>query len=281
VKSCIRSWGYNDGVSARQRVLLAFLLAALVSRSVAAADPPRLVLNPHDHVAIIGNTLADRMQHFGHFETLLQHRFAAHELVVRNLGFSGDELTIRLRSAGFGSPDDHLKACQADVVLAFFGYNESFAGAEGLAKFKQDLAEFIKHTLGEKYNGKTAPRLILFSPIGHENLGDRNLPDGTANNARIEQYTTAMAEVGAQHKVPLVDLFAPTAKLYEQFDQPLTINGIHLNERGDRELATIIDRALFGSPAAALADAQRERTSPGSSVIAPPTDIRFLAGGPI
>ena len=97
-----------------------------------AADAPRLLPAKGDKIAIIGNTLADRMQHFGYFETLLQRRFPRHELVVRNLGFSGDELTLRLRSAGFGSPDDHLKAVEADVILAFFGYNESFAGATGL-----------------------------------------------------------------------------------------------------------------------------------------------------
>ena len=50
------------------------------------------------------------MQHFGHLEALLQSRFPKHELVFRNLGFSGDELTLRLRSAGFGTPDEHLQA---------------------------------------------------------------------------------------------------------------------------------------------------------------------------
>ena len=39
-------------------------------------------------------------------------------------------------------------------------YNEA-----GVQKFKDDLAAFIKHTHGQKYNGKTPPRLTLFSPI--------------------------------------------------------------------------------------------------------------------
>ncbi|HEY2893448.1 MAG TPA: azurin, partial [Pirellulales bacterium] len=121
-------------------LVLCFMTVALAGTRSAAADAAQLRLNPREHIAIIGNTLADRMQHFGYFETLLHHRFPAHELAVRNLGFSGDELTIRLRSAGFGIPDDHLRACKADVVLAFFGYNESFGGPAGLPKFKQDLA---------------------------------------------------------------------------------------------------------------------------------------------
>ena len=108
------------------RTLGLSLLSALVLPAAAwAAEQPKLALEKGNSIAIIGNTLADRMQHFGHFETLLQSRFAGHELVVRNLGFSGDELNLRLRSAGFGSPDEHLTAVKADAILAFFGYNES------------------------------------------------------------------------------------------------------------------------------------------------------------
>ncbi|HTM53710.1 MAG TPA: PVC-type heme-binding CxxCH protein [Pirellulales bacterium] len=276
-------------------VALFVVPVALAGRYCVAADAARLQLKPHEHVAIIGNTLADRMQHFGYFETLLHHRYPAHELVVRNLGFSGDELTIRLRSAGFGSPDDHLRACKADVVLAFFGYNESYAGPAGLPKFKQDLAEFIKHMLAEKYNGQSAPRLVLLSPIGHENLADPNLPDGSENNVRIAEYTAAMAQVAAEHGVLFVDLYGPTLRLYEQFEEPLTINGVHLNERGDRELAAIIERALFG-PAAVPADFTRleklrravldknstwfakYRTTDGYSIFGGRADLKFVGG---
>src|SRR5438445_10782011 len=48
-------------------------------------------LRAGEHVCIIGNTLADRMQHDGWLETYLQSRFPKHQLVFRNLGFSGDE----------------------------------------------------------------------------------------------------------------------------------------------------------------------------------------------
>jgi lysophospholipase L1-like esterase len=225
----------------------------------ARADEPRLELKPSDRVAIVGNTLADRMQHFGYLETLLYHRFPQHELVVRNLGFSGDELTLRLRSAGFGSPDDHLAFVQADVILAFFGYNESFGGAAGLPKFKQDLAEFIKHALDQKYNGVSPPRLVIFSPVAHEDTGDPNLPDGADNNERLALYTAAMAEVAGGAGVQFVDLFHPSLEKYRTVGEPLTINGIHLNEQGDRQLAAIIVHALFGDPPAPPEQAALER----------------------
>src|SRR6202007_3321819 len=112
--------------------------------------------------------------------------FPDHKLVSRNLGFSGDELTTRLRSAGFGSPDEWLTRTKADVVFAFFGYNESWGGEAGLPKLQKDMDEFIKHTLAQKYNGSSAPRLVIFSPIAHEERNEANWPPGADNNKRLE-----------------------------------------------------------------------------------------------
>ncbi len=251
--------------------LLALLLAGRVPvQSAADEKPARLEIHEGDHVCIIGNTLAERMQHDGWLETYFHSRFPTHDLVFRNLGFSGDELTLRLRSQSFGTPDQWLAGSapvpepgrlfsrigvrdnrfettntRADVVLAFFGYNESFAGRAGLDKFKKDLDAFVKHTLAQKYNGKSAPRLVLFSPIAHERLEDPNLPDGKENNARLELYTKAMAEIAGINGVPFVDLFHPTGDLYPRAGKPLTINGVHLNERGNEAVARIVDKALF------------------------------------
>ena len=65
-------------------------------------------------------------------------------LTFRNLGFSADTLTTRLRSRDFGSPDQWLTKCQADVVFAFFGYNESFDGEAGLEDYRKQLSDFVK-----------------------------------------------------------------------------------------------------------------------------------------
>ena len=270
-------------------VVLAFAASLLQSSRTHAAES-KLELHAGEHIAIIGNTLADRMQHFGYLEAELQSRFPKHELTIRNLGFSGDELTLRLRSAGFGTPDEHLTRVEADVVLAMFGYNESFAGAAGLEKFKTDLAEFVDHTLAQKYNGESAPRLVLVSPIAHEDLGTANLPDGKASNGRIALYTKAMAEVAAAKKVPFIDLYTPTLKFYAVDDQPLTINGVHLNQHGDEAVARQVMGALFGlsagDPAAlepvrqAVLDKNfhwfnRYRTTDGYSIFGGRADLKF------
>ncbi len=208
------------------------------------AKPETFVLKPEDRICFIGNTLADRMQHDGWLEALLYRRYPKHKLVFRDLGFSGDELTTRLRSTGFGTPDEHLAMQKTDVIFAFFGYGESFGGAAGLDKFRKDLADFVQHTLSQKYNGESAPRLVLFSPIAHEDLKSPDLPDGKVNNVRLEMYTAAMADVAQEQGVTFVDLFHPTQKLYDAIDGPLTINGIHMSDEGNRYLAEVIDQLL-------------------------------------
>ncbi|MGP0064413.1 MAG: SGNH/GDSL hydrolase family protein, partial [Isosphaeraceae bacterium] len=221
----------------------ALLTACFVLPAFARADA--IEVRPEDHIAIVGNTLADRFQHDGWLEAGLHARFPGHKLVIRNLGFSGDELTLRLRSADFGTPDQWLTRTKSDVVFAFFGYNESFAGKDGLEAFRNDLDAFVKHTLSRKYNGTSAPHLVLFSPIAMESPRGRDLPDASATNERLKLYTAAMAEVARAEGVTFVDLFSPTLSLYEKSADPLTINGVHLNHEGNRRLATIIlDRVV-------------------------------------
>ncbi len=213
---------------------------------ISAAETP-LNLRKGDRIVLIGNTLAERMQRFGHWETLLHSRFSQLNLVVRNLGWSADELTIRLRSKDFQDHGHNLTDHKPDVILAFFGFNESFGGPAGLARFKADLEKFIQETTSTNYNGKHPPTLVLVSPIANEDLKDRGLFAGKRNNDNLKLYADAMRETAAAHGVMFVDLFAPTLKLMQQGSQPLTFNGIHLTDDGYRQLAPLLDEALFGA----------------------------------
>ena len=119
------------------------LATLLLLSSLAAAQSPQLVLQPGDHVIIVGNTLAERMQYFNHWETLLHGRFPQLQLYVRNLGWSADELTLRPRSKDFQDHGHTLANHDPNVLLAMFGFNESFAGPAGLARFEADLERFL------------------------------------------------------------------------------------------------------------------------------------------
>ena len=136
---------------------------APVAPTIPAALNTPLTLNPGTKIALVGNALADRMQHFGALETLIHAKYPKHELVVRNLAVTGDELTARARSKDFGSPDEWLTRVGADVIFAFFGFNESFAGPAGLAKFKSDLDAFLRETRAKNYGTRGAPQIVLAS----------------------------------------------------------------------------------------------------------------------
>lgn len=210
-------------------------------------DPSPFVFEKGDTIALIGNGLADRMQHDGWTETYLQAAFPEQELAIRNMSLTGDRVGHYPRSKGFTEMPDYLRLVGADVIFAFFGYNESFAGPKGLEEFEKNLADEIERLRGTQPNGESFPRIVLFSPIAHEDLGDPNLPDGKENNRRLALYTAAMQKVAQHEGIAFVDLFGPTKKLYQDTEEPLTINGVHLNERGNRLVGEVIAEALGGS----------------------------------
>lgn len=204
------------------------------------------LLKKGDHVVSIGNTLAERMQHSGWMETLIQKGLPKHQLVFRNQAFPGDQVASRPRNKGFTTVENYLKISKADVIFVFFGYNESFAGDKGVSDFSKKMGEMIDNYRRLKPNGESAPRFVLFSPIAHENLEDPNLPSGKANNKNLAVYNAVIAEVAKDKEVGYVDLFTPSQALYAAKKEPLTINGIHLNDLGNKLIAEVIASKVLG-----------------------------------
>ena len=225
----------------------------------ASAGP--LKLGREDSVVFIGNTFAERMHLFGYFETLLHAKFPDHELKVRNMGWSADELTLMPRPKGFGDLHKYLAVQEADVIFACFGMNESFKGPGGLEQFQQDLDAFIQDLQAHQYNGGSAPRIVLVSPIAHENLGG-NLPDPAEHNERLTLYTGAMTEAARRNELLFVDLFAPTREsMSSGSDRKLTSNGIHLTEYGYWMVSQAMARSLGLVSDAAPPDAAGNATA--------------------
>ncbi len=138
-----------------------------------------------------------------------------------------------------------------------------------MAQFEQDLGAYLRANLAAHYNGASAPRLVLVSPIAHERLARLTRVDVDARNKELARYTEAMGRISGQQGVPFVDLFTPTLALMAAVDSlaspkqgggGLTINGIHLNEDGDRIVAQLLMAALgfeHGLRPAASADLRR------------------------
>jgi lysophospholipase L1-like esterase len=264
VKTLILSVGIVVTASSLPAIALAQTAPAAAAPAPAAGQSKAEILpfelRANDHVILIGNTLAERMQHFNHFETQLMTRHPDLQLVVRNLGRSGDTLTLQPRPLNFGDATKHLTEQKADVIVAFFGLNESFDGEAGLPKFEQDLEGYIQNHRQARYNGSSAPRLALVSPIAHEKLAHLVHVDVDGRNRELARYTEAMRKVAARLQVTFVDLYTPTKEAMASSaanGAALTINGIHLNEDGDRIVAGMLleGLGLNGADGMAMRDA--------------------------
>ena len=224
-------------------------------------DPLPFAFQKGDIVAIVGNGLPDRMQHDGWFESVLQNELRGQEISFRNMSASGDRPDSFPRSKGAMPMTEYLRLVKADVVFAFFGYNESFAGVDKADEHRQKLLAFVKKTRGSKANGKSFPRIVLFSPIAHEDTHNINVPDGKAHNVQLEAYTKATEAAAKEAGVGFVDLFHPSLELYKASKTSLTLNGVHLSEEGNRQLAGVIATALLGRAITASASLEPLRSA--------------------
>jgi putative heme-binding domain-containing protein len=204
-----------------------------------------------ERVALFGNSTAERMNLFGHFEALLHQRFPEKKLVVRNFARPADEVANRQRAGDYTKLDDPVAAFGADTYLLFFGFNESFAGPDAVEKFKEGYLNLLGE-LATKYprdDAKAPPRFVIVSPIAVEATGDPLMPDADAQNKTLALYRDAARDVAAKKGLAFVDLFDATRDAFAaEPGRQFTINGCHVNEAGDKLVATLLDDKLFGSP---------------------------------
>lgn len=226
------------------RLLLLFAPALLALQVSHAAEP--FEFEQDDVVAIFGNGLADRMQHDPWVETVLQSQLKGKNVSFRNMSFSGDIVNQRPRSKGFTNDEEYLKHVGPNVVFVFYGYNESYSGPGGADNYRAELVKLI-----DRYSKvQDDLRFVLFSPIAYQNTGNRLLPDGNELNTNLSAVTEATKAAAEETGATFVDLFSPTLGLFQSSGEQLTLNGIHLNERGYQELAGIISESLLGKSVA-------------------------------
>ena len=265
------------------RIALVIVIATLTMQFKTTA-PATIQLKKESRIVLIGNNLGSRMMNYGHFETELHLRYPDFNLFIRNMCDGGNtpgfrphasrpspwafpgaekfqtELANPSDSEGhFDTEDQWLTRLKADVVIAFFGYNESFEGPQGLENYKAELDAFVKHSLKQKYNGSAAPQLALISPIAFEDLSKQyDLPDGQKENINLSLYATAMKEVAAANNVLFVDVYAPTKELFDAPDTEWTIDGSQLSDEGYAKLAPLLSDLIFGK-VSIKSDVKRER----------------------
>ena len=227
-----------------------------------ALPPSRLPLEflDHERIAFFGNSTAERMNLFGHFEALLHQRFADRQLVIRNFGRPADEVGNRQRASDYTKLDDPMRAFGADTYVLFFGFNESFAGPAGLAAFQGDYEKLLDELARDYPRDDThaPPRFVIVAPLAVESSGDRLLPDADEQNRAIALYRDAAKAVAAKRGIAFVDVFDATQREFAaRPGLQYTINGCHLEQAGDRLVAGLLDAALFGAAPSSPPESER------------------------
>ena len=248
------------------------IFAALLNMGCTDQKEGAIPVHKNDHIVLIGNNLGSRMLNFGHFETEMHLRYPDSTLFIRNMADPGNtpgfrphssrnlpwafpgaekfqtELANKSGSIGhFPTEDEWLTDLGADIIIAFFGYNESFEGKAGLENYKNELHAFIQHTKKQKYNGTSAPQLVLVSPITFEDLSSKmDVPNGVEENKNLALYTKAMQEVAAKDSVVIIDAFDPSKKWFDVNSADLTADGFQLNDFGYQKFGRFLAEAVFG-----------------------------------
>lgn len=210
-----------------------------------------LKLEKGDRIALIGNTLFDLMREQGQFESMIHTGFPGKDLVIRNLSWSADTINIEPRPENFADTEQHLRHENADVIFAAFGFNESFAGLDGIPDFRKDLSDYLSDLKRKAFNGKTGPKIVLVSPIPNEDIP--GAVDAAKNNAMLELYTDAMRTVAKEQQVGFANVFTPL-----KGQKGLTFNGCHLNEKGYEAFSKALYKEVFGQDPPAYKEELRE-----------------------
>ena len=235
-------------------------LRAANAEAVVTSLPLRLEKGAR--ICFVGNLLLDAERRYGHLETLIQQHHPEHELTVRNLAWPADEVDLMPRPDNFGDLDQHLTYFKASVIIAAFGYNESFAGEAGLAAFRGSLEHFLGNLRSKAYDGEKAAQIVLLSPT--HNLAHSKVPLDPEIRENQERYAMVMKEVAAKMGVAFVDVLdlglSSEGGQVEKLGggDALTVDGHAFNEKGHALFSDAVFRGMFEEKAPAIRESLRE-----------------------
>ncbi|MSU34788.1 MAG: hypothetical protein EXS36_06685 [Pedosphaera sp.] len=205
-----------------------------------------------DTLLFYGNSMIERLCEHGELEALVQIAHADKKLHVRSLAWTGDEVGYRLRPEGY---EEHMKSLlaswPANIVVVGFGMNESFSGDAGLADFRTQLVAYLDQ-LARLHPGA---QFVLLAPTAVEDGFPG--PDVPSRNRDLARTSQIIRETATERRAVFVDMFQASQEAYLKHTEPLTVNGLHLNDAGNHEIARVIALALIGESALTRVDRTR------------------------
>jgi hypothetical protein len=135
---------------------------------------------------------------------------------------------------------DHTLSLKPTVILVGFGRNESFEGPKGLEGFTKQLNKLLDDLSPSK------ARMILLSPL-RQGTVPPPLPSPDKANKNLRLYADAIGSVAKERKLTFVDLYEAFGDIGAK--EGWSENGVHLTDRGYRETAPLLLKALGLEPA--------------------------------
>lgn len=214
------------------------MFAGLAMAADETKQTPRFELKDGDRVVLLGGTLIEREQKYGHWEAMLTARYPDRNITFRNLGWDGDTVWAESRGifdtpeVGYARMIEQVKGLKPTVIFLGYGNNEAFAGKEGLEPFVKQYEKLIDDLTAVSADGV---RFFFILPMVYD-TATSPIPDLTDLKDRVLTYAKAIREVAVRRNMPafVQDLY-PGEVDRKKF--PISPDGLHLNEPGYRNTA--------------------------------------------
>lgn len=242
--------------------ILTFFVIFTVQGGLADSNNPPLGISEASvesgkkhRIVYVGNTLMSHASKYGFLEAALTTRWPAIDVTFRNLGWPGDDVFGIARSQ-FGSPQntqswqppkdreqdygyevllEQINDAQPTVIIVGYGSNAAFDKTDvGFEDFKGGYGRLL-NALSD-----TQAKLILLTPPQQENTLLN--PDVSDRNDRLAQVSDFILQQGEIRDFQVIDLFKNLRA--SNSGNPITENGVHLNEEGYRLFASLVAQSL-------------------------------------
>ena len=206
-----------------------------------------------NRVTLLGDALISRMEKYGYFETAITSNWPHHDIIFRNIGWPGDDVygTARaefddarntntwengpVNGVGYKILKQQLRDTRPTTVIVGYGSEVAFHnGGISLESFKSGFSRLINEL------SKEGKKIILLTPPSQE-VKKSEVDDLEVRNNNLRQVSNYILNYGNKHGHQVINIFE---KINHNNIDPLTDNGVHLNDHGYQVLANLMLKEL-------------------------------------
>lgn len=221
------------------------LFIAVLATSASFAGAENEIFQDDDLVVLLGGTLIERAQEYGHWEAAIQLATPDKTLRFRNFGWSADTVWAESRgqfdkaSKGYERLIEQVTAIKPDVIVFGYGSAEALDGSERSEQFVRQYKKLVRD-LG------VVRKVFLKPVIPCQECGPwaaAQKRDGLrkgVKSTKLSRVDTAFRNFSEAVAAVAADFTAPVIDLNEQLGYPgqggrqnyFEPNGIHLSRVG-------------------------------------------------